>query len=106
MRKKAVVLLSGGMDSTVLLAQTKFEEFDVYALSVFYGQRHEKELHAAHAVAKHYASPWDVIELPRRVLSSETSSQTGSAAVPHGKYDEESMKATVVPNRNMVLLAI
>ena len=50
--KKAVVLLSGGLDSTTTLAIAKAEEFSLYALSFSYGQRHSAELECASRVAK------------------------------------------------------
>jgi 7-cyano-7-deazaguanine synthase len=107
--KSAVVLLSGGMDSSVLLAQTIFEDFSVIPVSIVYGQRHVKELRAADLISEHYDIPANrrqKIILQDNVLKAEKSSQTGNAPVPHGHYAEETMKATVVPNRNMVFLSI
>ncbi len=52
--KKAVVLLSGGLDSTTTLAYAIDKGYDVVPLTVSYGQRHEKELRSARAVAEHY----------------------------------------------------
>ena len=51
MKKKAVILLSGGLDSATVLAMAKAEGFDLYALSFDYGQRHSCELEAARKVA-------------------------------------------------------
>jgi 7-cyano-7-deazaguanine synthase len=101
---KTVVLLSGGLDSTVLLAHLIADGHKCRALSVLYGQRHQREVQAAAAVADHYSVPHEVVELPSSLMAGTT--LTGGGAVPHGHYAHESMKATVVPNRNMVLLAL
>ena len=56
MKKKAVVLLSGGLDSTTTLAIAKKEGFEVYVLSFDYGQRHHIELEQAQKIAKNYGA--------------------------------------------------
>lgn len=104
---KVVVVLSGGLDSSVLLADLHAKGQDLLALSVDYGQRHRRELDAAEAIAALYDVPWHLARLEnlRDILGG--SSQTSDAiAVPHGHYTDESMKQTVVPNRNMILLAV
>ncbi|UCC94219.1 MAG: 7-cyano-7-deazaguanine synthase, partial [Thermoplasmata archaeon] len=53
-QKTAVVLLSGGLDSSVVLAIAVERGYKVHALTVDYGQRHQRELDAARAMAKHY----------------------------------------------------
>jgi 7-cyano-7-deazaguanine synthase len=105
---KTVVLLSGGMDSTTLLYERLYYRYDtVRAVSVYYGQRHKKELEYARRTCEKLTVPFDVVD-----LSAIGSLLTGSAltdlsvAVPEGHYAEESMKATVVPNRNMMMLSI
>jgi len=104
--RKAVVLLSGGMDSAVLLADTLAKGFAVTALSINYGQRHVKELVAAKTLAQYYQVEHEIISVPSGILENLKSSQSGHAEVPEGHYAEDSMKATVVPNRNMFLLSI
>lgn len=107
MSKKVVVLLSGGMDSTTLLYHHYKAGDEVRALSIDYGQRHLRELMFAAGNARRLRVPYAHVGLSelRNVLPG--SSQTDfRVAVPEGKYDEESMKQTVVPNRNMILLAI
>ena len=109
-----VCLLSGGLDSTVLFWQLLEQGHAVAPLSVHYGQRHRCEIDSAQDVARRAAAKWPEAVVPHRtvelaplqhVLSG--SSQTDRfVPVPHGHYEEESMKATVVPNRNMILLAI
>lgn len=104
---KAVCLLSGGMDSTTLLAATLNEGHDVVALSVCYGQRHVKELAAAAAIARHYEVPHIVVDLGEALKPVLLGSAlTDNVEVPEGHYAAENMKLTVVPNRNAILLSI
>lgn len=102
----SIVLLSGGMDSTTLAAELVAEcgADAVHALGIHYGQRHERELLAAKAVAEHLGIRYDVLDLS--VLGGQITSAltTDAIAVPDGHYAEESMKATVVPNRNAIML--
>jgi 7-cyano-7-deazaguanine synthase len=105
--KSAIVLLSGGMDSTTLLAHALREGYEVRALSVHYGQRHYIELSAAEDIAKSYGVEHRTVELGHLNPFFRGSSQTdASIDVPEGHYAEESMKMTVVPNRNMIMLAV
>lgn len=104
--RRIVVVLSGGLDSVVLmhhLARTH----EVRAFSVDYGQRHKRELEYAEKQAKLLNIPWTLADLSTLAGILPGSSQTDpTVAVPHGHYEEESMKATLVPNRNMILLAV
>ena len=100
---KAVVLLSGGLDSTVLTAAFVAAGHTVRALSVDYGQRHARELAAARAVVRHYGIAHEIATIPPELVGG--SALTGGGPVPHGHYEDESMRSTVVPNRNMILLA-
>lgn len=105
--EKAVVVLSGGLDSTTLLAQMMDRGYECHALSVNYGQRHSRELVAAAEVAAYYETPHEVADLAWLAHVMRGSSQTDqSIAVPYGHYAEPSMRRTVVPNRNMVLLSV
>lgn len=100
-----LVLFSGGMDSTALLAQTVGQGGEVQAVSINYGQRHAKELSSAAAVADRMGVRWNVVDLSV-LAQSLTSALTGSAEVPHGHYAEDNMTATVVPNRNAIMLMV
>jgi len=80
----------------------------VKALSVHYGQRHVKELSAAKRIAgRLFGVEWREANLSDLQPFLEGSSQTSpEIPVPHGHYTEESMKQTIVPNRNMLMLSI
>ena len=104
---KTVVIFSGGMDSTVLLADVIEQGDEVLALSVDYGQRHKKELEYAAATCQHFGVTHEVADLSgiSRLLGG--SSQTDpDIPVPHGHYAADTMKQTVVPNRNMIMLSV
>ena len=103
---KAIIVLSGGLDSTVLLTSMLRNGHEVKALSVDYGQRHRRELLYAVKVCAQLRIEHRVADLSSLRQFMDQSSQTGTIAVPHGHYAEESMKQTVVPNRNMILLAV
>jgi 7-cyano-7-deazaguanine synthase len=101
---RTVLIFSGGIDSTVLLHDLRAQGDEVLALSVDYGQRHRVELAHARRVAAGLGRLADLSAIaPLLAGSSQTS---GDVPVPHGHYAEESMKQTVVPNRNMIMLAV
>jgi len=104
---RTVLIHSGGMDSTTLLYHLLNEGHEVLALSVDYGQRHAVEISHARATAREKGvrhEVADIAEVGRLLKGSSLTSR--DIAVPEGHYTEESMKATVVPNRNMILLSI
>lgn len=106
--QRVVVVLSGGMDSAVLLAFYRALNYEVHAISFDYGQRHRRELESAKAVA-HFGkvASHEVVDLSSLRRLFKGSSQTdATVAVPHGHYTDESMKKTVVPNRNMIMISI
>ncbi len=105
MKEKAVVIYSGGMDSFTMLNEV-LQSYDVSALSFNYGQRHSKELVYAANFAKEKGIPHTVVDLTNLTSLISNSALTGGIAVPHGHYESESMKLTVVPNRNMIMLSI
>jgi 7-cyano-7-deazaguanine synthase len=102
--KSCLVVFSGGMDSATLLLKACQEFERVEAISFNYNQRHRKELQYAVGFCEEYCIPHQIVALPAELFvgSSQTSQ---NIAVPHGHYTEESMKVTVVPNRNMVMLS-
>ncbi|TLZ52683.1 MAG: 7-cyano-7-deazaguanine synthase QueC [Methanobacteriota archaeon] len=106
---RAVVLLSGGLDSSTVLAIASSKGREVHALTVDYGQRHRKEIQAAKKVAKHFG-----VE-EHKVLTIDLSPIGGSALtdrrmpVPEGRSAAEiggGIPATYVPARNTILLGL
>lgn len=103
----SVLILSGGIDSTVLLAHLLSEGRTVRALTVDYGQRHRREIDSARAVAAHHGVEHKVADLRAvAALMGANALTDSSQKVPEGHYEAESMKATVVPNRNMLFLSL
>lgn len=102
-KKKAVVLLSGGLDSVTVLAMAKAHDYECYALSFDYGQRNKAELKAGAKIAADY-------KVTRKVISLGLSSIGGSAltdsqiAVPQTL--ETGIPVTYVPARNTVFLSL
>jgi len=103
---KSIIILSGGLDSTTLLYTLLSEGKEVYALSFYYGQRHDKELEYAKKTCKKLGVNHKVIDLFSIHSLIDNSSLTGNIEVPEGEYKDESMKSTVVPNRNMIFASI
>lgn len=102
-----VVLLSGGMDSATLLAEAVRVFDKVRTLTLNYNQRHKREIESAKQVAEFYKVPHTVVDVSSiNNLLQGSSLTSSSVSVPKGHYEEESMKATVVPGRNTVLLSI
>lgn len=122
---KQIIILSGGMDSTTLLydevQKTRDENSgdDIYcsdrktasesieAVSFNYGQRHSIELVFAEKTCQRLGIPWKLIDLTclKEILSGSALT-SDDIDVPEGHYASESMKETVVPNRNMIMLAV
>jgi 7-cyano-7-deazaguanine synthase len=105
-RTKAIVTFSGGMDSATLIAHLQSSGHEVIALSVDYGQRHRIELDYASRFTSHLGVRHEFADLRGITkLLSGSSLTDSSIEVPLGHYGADSMKKTVVPNRNMLLLA-
>ncbi|MCC7305666.1 MAG: 7-cyano-7-deazaguanine synthase QueC [Alphaproteobacteria bacterium] len=103
---KTLVICSGGLDS-VTLAHKVAKEHALSALVSFdYGQRHKKELDFAAACARRLNVPHSLLDIGQIGKSLSGSALTDDIAVPDGHYAEESMKITVVPNRNAIMLAV
>lgn len=103
---KAIVILSGGMDSTVLTYMLKGDGVELECLSVDYGQRHRRELEYAEATAARLGAPWRLADLTGITHLLGGSALTDDIPVPDGHYTDASMRATVVPNRNAIMLSV
>jgi 7-cyano-7-deazaguanine synthase len=105
--KKAVVLLSGGLDSTTTLAIAQQEGFSVFALTFDYGQRHKFEIEAARNIAaqkkveKHIVTRFDLREFGGSALTSEIDVPKGRAP----KEMSQGIPVTYVPARNTIFLS-
>ena len=108
MNKRAVVLVSGGLDSTTIMAIAKHEGYEIYALSFDYGQRHKLELEAAKAVADSFGAKKHLI-LRLDLDAIGGSALTDDIPVPHGRGLNEigsgGIPITYVPARNTVFLS-
>ncbi|EKE68660.1 7-cyano-7-deazaguanine synthase QueC [Gallaecimonas xiamenensis] len=103
---KVVVIYSGGMDSFTLLHKAIKDGHEVHALSFNYGQRHVKELQVAAKVTAELGIAHEVVDISAIQSLIANSALTSDIAMPEGHYQENNMKQTVVPNRNMILLSL
>lgn len=108
-RKKAVVILSGGLDSTTCMAVAQKDGYDVWPLTFFYGQKHSVELESAKKVAAHYGLA------ERHFIANINGIIRGSALtdadkeIPTGRTEQEmtaEIPVTYVPARNIIFLSI
>ena len=103
----ALIVYSGGLDSTVLLHKLAAEGRADGALWVDYGQRHAREYECADYNSRKLGVKLDVADISSlKPLFGDNALTCKSAEVPEGNYADENMKTTVVPNRNMILVAI
>src|SRR5688572_18842125 len=103
---KQILIYSGGLDSTTLRYYLRSEGHELRCLSIDYGQRHGRELDAAAAICQHMDVPFRRADLRSIQPLLAGSALTDDIPVPHGHYAEESMKQTIVPNRNMIMLSL
>jgi len=103
-----LAIVSGGMDSVTMLHQLHYDgEKKLGAVSFNYGQRHNKELHFALQNCQDLDVEWTLVEMAFMKSLLEGSALTDARVdVPEGHYEADSMKATVVPNRNMIMISI
>ena len=106
MTEKVVVIFSGGMDSYTVLNKAIKDGFDVYALTFDYGQRHVKEVQYAKKACEKLNIQHKIVDISAINSIIAGSSLTDDIDVPDGHYESDSMKQTVVPNRNMILLSL
>jgi 7-cyano-7-deazaguanine synthase len=107
MQKKAIILLSGGIDSAVILATALKNGRQCFTISFDYSQRHRLELRAAQSIARHYNVPYNLIKIDPTAFSK--SSLTTQNSVPKNRTTQEiatgSIPSTYVPGRNTLFLA-
>lgn len=111
---EAMVLFSGGVDSTTCLAQSvkKHGSENVLALSIYYGQKHNKEIESAEKIVKYYGVKWQTLDLSLIFADSDCSLLKGSSDdIPKESYSEQLSKtngspvSTYVPFRNGLFIA-
>jgi len=103
---KTLVVCSGGLDSVTLAYKVAHEHTLSTLISFDYGQRHKKELNHAKICADALNVPHSIIDISNVGAQLSGSALTDNIDVPDGHYAETSMKATVVPNRNAIMLTI
>ena len=104
---KVIAVYSGGLDSTVMLYHLRHGKHEIKALSVDYGQRHSRELDAAIEICRKLKVEHQVVDLSSlQPLLAGSALTSDDIEVPDGRYEDESMAITVVPNRNMILMSI
>ena len=109
--KRAVMALSGGMDSTALLVRLLADGYKVDCLSYRYGQKHSVELERAQLNIEYLETQninvtHRIIDLTSAMSIFESALIEGGEEIPEGHYEAEQMKATVVPNRNAIFASI
>jgi 7-cyano-7-deazaguanine synthase len=110
-KKHCVISLSGGMDSSTLLLRALTEYDSCTGISFDYGQKHRVELERAQSLIDYLASKghkvnYRQIKLDGLVDLLDSALVTGGDDVPEGHYENDNMKATVVPNRNKIFASL
>ncbi|NLX13018.1 MAG: 7-cyano-7-deazaguanine synthase QueC [Phycisphaerales bacterium] len=103
---QSVLIYSGGLDSTVLLYYLRDAGHELRCLGIDYGQRHRRELGSAAEISRRLGVEYRMADLAGLRPLLAVGALTGADAVPEGHYNDESMKLTIVPNRNMIMLSV
>lgn len=104
---KAVVSLSGGMDSVTTLADAMFSQRKVIAVGFTYGSKHNAYEHeAAKAVAQHYGIDFVHFDLSAIMAGFNSNLLKSGGDIPEGHYQQENMSQTVVPGRNLIFASV
>ena len=110
MSNKAVIIASGGIDSSTLLYKIVKEGFEVYVLTFIYGQKHLKEIEYAKSIAEKLDVNHKVVDLSSMKVLLSGSALTDSSVevpeVPETSEYYETLQSTIVPNRNAIFLSI
>lgn len=104
--EKIVCLYSGGLDSTTLLYQLLELGYEVYPLTIHYGQKHFKELEAARSITSALRLPYKIVNISTISSLLDKSSLIGSSEIPSGLYNQSNQSQTIVPNRNAIFLSL
>jgi 7-cyano-7-deazaguanine synthase len=102
-KKKAVVLLSGGLDSAVSLYYALSQGYEAYCLSFDYGQRHKKELKSAQKIAEKAGCKWQLVKISLPWKGSSLLDKTQK--IPQHRRIDASIPSTYVPARNIIFLS-
>jgi 7-cyano-7-deazaguanine synthase len=106
-KEKVVAIVSGGLDSVTMAYELVHRNYEIILISYNYGQRHKKEILYATKCAENLGVQHHIVDL--QVLSDllgGSSLTSEEISVPDGHYAEESMRITVVPNRNAIMINI
>lgn len=103
---KTIVICSGGLDSVTLAHKVAAEQELISLVSFDYGQRHKKELLRAKTCADRLNVEHVLLDISHIGAQLSGSALTDNLTVPDGHYTEDTMKITVVPNRNAIMLSI
>ncbi len=104
--KKAVIVLSGGLDSTTCMGIAKEKGYELYPITFHYGQKHNREVEQAKKVAEYYNAP------DHRIVNISFLNQIGGSALTDDSIDvptdmdEDEIPVTYVPARNMIFLSL
>lgn len=105
--KKAIAIVSGGLDSVTLAHLLAAQGYQLQILSFDYGQKHKKELEFARDCANRLNASFNIVDLTSLTpLIGGNALTDAGVQVPHGHYAEPTMAITVVPNRNAIFLSL
>ena len=102
---KAVVLLSGGLDSTVCMAVAHSTGYELFPISFNYNQRHDRELESAKEIAEHYKVAKHIVIRTNMDAIGGSALTDDSLAVPTGEVSQQGIPVTYVPARNLIFLS-
>lgn len=105
-KMKVILIFSGGLDSTTLLYDLLDQGHEIFAITYYYGQKHLREIGCAKRICEKLNVDHKIVDISdlRDVMYSSLTAK--EAKIPEGHYEDENMKLTVVPNRNMCLISI
>jgi 7-cyano-7-deazaguanine synthase len=103
---RTLVVCSGGLDSVTLSHKIAIEKTLIHLVSFDYGQRHRKELEYAHRCATRLGVSHEIIDITDIGRRLTGSALTDDMEVPEGHYAEETVRSTIVPNRNAIMLTV